>query len=458
MKLSIRKRLTFSFALIFIALIVLFSGVIYSLMSHSLERKLREDSEHDMQLLLHDFKTKPFEIALPEMEEETEEMRVLIQVVDGQGKVLHRTKGIKEWDWPVDKDDLGNARQKPLWSETEINGISHLVLTQSFTTSGDSPYFIQVANSRELIKLIQDQLIFCINIGTPLILIVVVISGGFFSKKALQPVVRISDRAQTITSDNLYERLAYDGPQDELFKLTETLNDLLDRIEQSVNQMKQFVADASHELRIPLTGLRGTVEVALRQDRSKEVYKQTLEILQTEFERLSELVWDLLSLARIDAGEVELEPTEVEIEPFLQNVLAETETLNPDKQVNIRLENTPKGKAKFDEAQIHQLLINLIENAIHYNKPGGDIRLSAALNDGKFVVSVKDTGIGISPEDQAKIFDRFYRVDKARSREAGGTGLGLAIARVIAEAHNGTLTVRSVIDEGSEFTLTLPSS
>ncbi|MFN0118088.1 MAG: sensor histidine kinase, partial [Elusimicrobiota bacterium] len=237
---------------------------------------------------------------------------------------------------------------------------------------------------------------------------------------------------------------------------TNTLNNLLGRIQQTMNQMKRFIADASHELRIPLAGLRGTVEVAMRKKRSVEEYEQILDTVHLESERLSELVASLLSLARTDAGELKLEKVDVDLETFLENVFEEAQALNAEKRVTLRHGDIPKGKAHFDEARIHQLLINLIENAIHYNRPGGEIILSGSFKDNKLVLSVKDSGIGISQEDQSKIFDRFYRVDKARSREAGGTGLGLAISRSIAEAHNGTLTVQSVVNEGSEFTLTLP--
>lgn len=456
MKFTVRTRLSISFALIFTILIALFSGVIYYLMMSDLERELMEDSKHDIYEVLLVFTSGTWEAQLAEMPEESREFSLSIKVLDSKGNIVYLTEGVAASDWPVENELLKKALKEPVWSDEDINGVSHLVLTQSFVPSTrKQPHFLQVANSRAHINHARNQFIFCVNVGTPIILVIAVIAGRFFAKRALAPVESIRARAQTIKSDNLHDRLSYDGPPDELFRLTETLNDLLDRIERSVNQTKQFVADASHELRIPLTGLRGTVEVALRQPRSNDEYKKTLETVFRESERLSELVWDLLSLAQIDVGEMKLEKTEVELEPFLNNVLEEAKALNSDSRINIQLVNTAKGKATFDEAKIHQLLINLLENAIRYNKPGGEVILSSELNS-QFIISIKDTGIGIPQEDQAKIFDRFYRVDKARSREAGGTGLGLAIARSIAEAHKGTLTVRSELSKGSEFKLTLP--
>jgi len=458
MKFTVRTRLSISFALIFTILIILFSGVIYYLMVSDLERELVEDSKQNMYEVLLVFTSGTWETQLAEMPEESREFNLSIKVLDLQGNIAFLTEGVSQADWPVEKDLLQQALEKPVWSNEEINGVSHLVLTQSFVAAeGKPPHFIQIANSRAHINKVRNLLMSCVNVGTPLILAIAVIAGRFFAKRALAPVDRIRARAQTIKSDSLHERLEYSGPPDELFRLTETLNDLLDRVEQSVNLMKQFVADASHELRIPLTGLRGTVEVALRQVRSNDEYKKILETVYNKSERLSELVWDLLSLAQVDSGKMELEKMEVEIEPFLTNLLEEAKALDSEKRVAIRLGKVAKGKAKFDEVKVHLLLVNLLENAVRYNKPGGEVLLSSELNS-RFIVSVKDTGIGIPNEDQPKIFDRFYRVDKARSREAGGTGLGLAIARSIAEAHNGTLKVRSVFSEGSEFTLTLPLS
>lgn len=458
MKLSIRTRLSISFAFIFTVLIILFSGVLYYLMSSDLERELVKDTTHDIKEVLLVFESGTWEEQLAEMPEESREFKLTVRVLDPQGEALYLTEGVKNWDWPVDKELLDKASKEPSWSNEEINGVSHLILTQSFIPKGKPPHFLQVANSRVDINLIRNKLIFWVNIGTPIILVIAIIAGRFFSKRALAPVDRIRARAETIKSDNLHERLVYDGPPDELYRLTTTLNDLLSRVELSISQMKGFIADASHELRIPLAGIRGTLEVGLRQKRSPDESHEIMDTAYRESERMSELVSDLLSLARADAGEMKLEKNEVKIESFLKDVFDEAETLNAERQVTLHLGDVPKGKAKFDEARMHQLLINLIENAIRYNKPGGDVFLSAAFNDGQLVVSVKDTGIGMTPEDQTKIFDRFYRVDKARSREAGGTGLGLAIARSIAQAHKGNLAVHSVINRGSEFTLTLPLS
>lgn len=458
MKLSIRTRLSVSFSIIFTALIIIFSGTVYYLMSSDLEQELREDSAHDIEEVLLVFNQGTWQKQIEEMPEESREFNLLIKVLDPDGNTVYLTKGVNPWDWPTEPDLLKKASERAVWSDQDIGDVSHLVLTKRFIPKDKPPHFLQIANSRADNEAILSQLITCINIGTPVILFIAIFAGRFFSKKALAPVEQIRARAETIKSDNLHERLSYDGPADELSRLTSTLNDLLGRIQDSFNRLKVFTADASHELRIPLAGIRGTLEIGLRQKRSPEESREIMETAYRESERMSELVNELMTCARADAGAMELEKTEVELESFFKNLREEAEALNVDKNVQLHLGILPKGKATFDEVKVHQLLINLIENAIRYNKPNGNVSLRADLKEGRLIVDIQDDGIGISPADQEKIFDRFYRVDKARSREAGGTGLGLAIARSIAEAHKGTLTVQSLLGKGSLFRLSLPLS
>ncbi len=458
MKLSIRARLTLGFTFVFAALLVLFTGVVYVLLKAGLEQKLKEDSLHDMGVLVANLIKPNWRDEVQDMPDESDEFRLLIRVFDENGKLLITGGRVTEAQWPIDSGSLVESLNGPVWDELLINDVSHQIYTHAFTPPGEKPHFVRIANSMDDNEWILNHFVYYINIGSFLVLVAAIIAGFFLSKSALLPVEKIRARAALINSDRLEERLTYDGPPDELHRLTKTLNDLLARIEHTISQTKRFIADASHELRIPLTGLRGTVEVAMRKKRSLEEHESILNTVHNESERLSELVWDLLSLARADAGGMKLEKTEVDIGSFLKNVFDEAEALNAEKSVTIRLGQVPSGKAVFDEAKIHQLLINLIENAIRYNKPGGEVIISAEKNDKSLSISVKDTGLGIMPDDQEKIFERFYRVDKARSREAGGTGLGLSIVRAIAEAHNGTITVQSVFSQGSVFTLTLPLS
>lgn len=456
MKLSIRNRLAFSFTLVFAALLILFTSIVYWLLSAGLNQKLREDSLHDMGVLITNLTKSNWRDEVAEMPDESDEFRLLIKILDRKGNIVVLGGKIRESEWPADFSYVSQATAGPLWERRTIKGEPYLVLTQSFSPPDAPIHFIQIANSEKDRNWIINRFIYYVNSGTVLVLIVAVIVGYFFSKKALLPVEQIRRRAQTITTDRLDERLEYDGPPDELHALTDTLNDMLSRIQKTFLDMKRFIADASHELRIPLTGLRGTVEVALRQDRSVEEYKKSLETIHGESERMSELVWDLLSLARADAGELKLEKHRVELRSFFENVYEEGSSLNAAGKVHLRMGDVSSGDVEFDEVKIHQVLLNLMENAIRYNKPGGEVFLSAKKEPSVLLITVRDTGIGIAPEDQGKIFDRFYRVEKARSRELGGTGLGLSIAKSIVEAHGGTISVQSRLGEGSRFEVRLP--
>jgi heavy metal sensor kinase len=456
LKLSIRARLAVSFSLIFIVCLIFFSSVVYVLMSSSLEREFRDRVEHSFEQVLGEFNEYPMPRALQEMAEESAEFNLKIRVINAAGESIFLTSGVSSWEWPIDHELLSLSARQPVWSDLELNEKPYLTLTKRFTNKMGEPFFLQIASSRADIDRIRERLIYCINIGTPVILMVVFLVGYFFARKALEPVEMIRSRAESITMANLQDQIDYDGPQDELYRLARTLNDLLGRLHFSFDRMKRFIADASHELRIPLTGIRGLLEVALRQDRTKDEYKETIEKAHRESVRLSELVLQLLSLARADAGELIIEKEDVYLPTFLRAIFEEARALSATSNITVRLEHVPDERAVFDEAKIHQLLSNLIENAIRYNKPGGDVILSAEKKDRFIVIRVKDTGIGIAPDEQTKIFNRFYRVDKARSRDVGGTGLGLAIAKTIAEAHGGTLDVESRVGQGSQFTLTLP--
>jgi methyl-accepting chemotaxis protein len=225
-------------------------------MSSNLEKEFYDDAAHDIQQVLNEFQELSWKGAIQEMVSESGEFNLKIQVLDDQGQTIFLTPGVKEWDWPIDKQLLAKASHEPVWTNENINGESHIVEMIPLVFGNRPPHVFRAAKSRSDINRIKNHLIYCINIGTPLVLIVALVVGRFLSKKALEPVDRIRERAQTINSDNLDERLVYDGPPNKLHLLTNTLNNLFKRIQRTITQIKRFIADTSHELRIPLTGLQ----------------------------------------------------------------------------------------------------------------------------------------------------------------------------------------------------------
>jgi heavy metal sensor kinase len=276
--------------------------------------------------------------------------------------------------------------------------------------------------------------------------------------RALRPVDHIAKRARQIGSGQLHRRLEYVDSSAEMFRLTTVLNEMFDRLQRLFEGQKQFVQDASHEIRSPLTALRCRLELALRQDRSKEDYRQALEESMDEASRLSALAEDLFLLARVDSNNLVLELREMSVSRAVAQVHQQLAPMAEARGLEFVLETDGPCSVYADESKIRQALRNLAENALKYTPRGGRVVMSVR-SEGEFIrADIEDTGIGIPVNDQTKIFDRFYRLDHARSRDGGGTGLGLAICDQIIRAHQGRIEVKSTVGHGSTFTVYLTSA
>ncbi len=296
-------------------------------------------------------------------------------------------------------------------------------------------------------------------LSAPFILAVATACGVWLGRRALAPVARITDDAREISENNLSSRLAVPASNDELQQLSETLNQMLDRIEQSFTRTKQFTADASHELRAPMTLIYTAAEYSLRRERSREELVASMEKILRESRWTTALIDDLLLLARADAGKeaVELEP--IDAAPMLRDVAEQARAMGADKGIHVGLQLESDGLAVIgSETRLRRLLLILLDNAIKFTPSGGTVDVEGCKDATHVTISVRDTGVGIAGEDLPFVFERFWRADKVRSRESGGTGLGLSIARQIAEQHGGTVEVRSELGHGSQFTVRLPAA
>ena len=298
-------------------------------------------------------------------------------------------------------------------------------------------------------------------VAIPLLLLIAAFGGYFLAAHSLSPVASMSARAAEISSKNLNERLPVGSRRDELSSLAEVVNGLLERLEQAFAQQRRFMADASHELRTPVAILRTEADVTLsRPNRTEAEYRDSVAVMRDSARRLGRVVDDLFLLARADAGHVPLRRAPVYLEEVVDDAARAVRAMAYERSVAIEVSPLEDSPFVGDADLLGRLLLNLLDNAIKYSPNGGNVTLSLKRVGREYRISVADTGTGIPADVQPQIFDRFFRVDRARSREVAdetsGAGLGLAIARWIAEAHGGRLELVRSDARGSEFLVTLP--
>ena len=290
----------------------------------------------------------------------------------------------------------------------------------------------------------------------PISFVISIVTGWFLARKSLQPVDQITRTAREISSLNLSKRIPPNEIDDEIGRLITTFNEMIDRLQKSFEQTKQFSVSASHELRTPLTILRGEIEVALKSNKTPEEYVNTLKSLLDEVVRMSSIIESLFNLTKSDAGQTDVHFEIINLDTLVMELYEDSEHLAKNKNISILLNKMDEVKIRGDKVKLRQLFLNLIDNAIKYNNEFGKVEISLYKENKTAIFVITDTGIGIPKESINKIFERFYRVDKARSRELGGSGLGLAIAKWIVDLHKGTIEVNSELGKGSTFIIKFP--
>ena len=350
----------------------------------------------------------------------------------------------------------GQARRGRLFRDVRMKGHPLRMITAR-VAARQQIYTVDVALPLGELQEALDQFSWEALILVPCGILAAALGGYWISRRALAPVDRIASTARAITARDLGRRLDVPATGDELQRLTETLNAMLDRLEAAFRETTRFTADASHELRSPISVIRTSAEIALRHERSVEEYRDALSGILRESERTSALVQDLLTLTRADAGVDVLQRRHLDLRALMEELRGSLSTLCAQASLDLHLDLPPHPvPASGDSEALGRLVRILVDNAVKYTPAPGRVTLSLEVVPAGAIIEVADTGIGISADDLPRVCDRFYRADKARSRDTGGAGLGLSIAKWIAEQHGGRVAITSEPGHGTRVTVHLP--
>jgi two-component system, OmpR family, sensor kinase len=317
-------------------------------------------------------------------------------------------------------------------------------------------FYIVIGETREETTAMLAALRRLFSFSFPLMLLLGGAAGLLFVRKSLAPIARMASQAEQLGANNLHQRLPVVHPEDELGRLARVFNDLLGRLDRSFSSMREFTADASHEFRTPLSIIRGEADVALSQGRSPEEYRETLAVIQDEARRLTRLVDDMLALARADSGQRIHQVEEFYLDDLVEECARSFQSLAERNRLTLSLDAGEDISIRGDEELLRRMISNLLDNAVKYTPPGGSVSVALRSDASHVKLTISDTGIGVPADEAGRIFERFYRVDKARSRAVGGSGLGLPIVKWIAELHGGAVELDSRVGQGSAFTVSLP--
>ncbi len=318
------------------------------------------------------------------------------------------------------------------------------------------PFMLRVFRDESAHRATLRRIVLGLSLGMPIAVLLAAWGGHAMAGRALRPVGDMAAAARRITSDSLGSRLPNPNPHDELGQLATVLNDTLHRLESSFDALKRFTADASHELRTPLTALRSVGEASLREAKSPEELRETIGSMLEEAQRLHDLADTLLLLARAGSGRMPVQRETFSLDSLARDACERLEVLAAEKNQRIEITVAPDISLLADPVLLRQAFTNLLHNAIRYSPTDSLIRVTAGKRDGGIFIEITDQGPGIPEEHRQKIFDRFHRIDKARSRADGGTGLGLAIAKLFVEQHGGRIELDCPSNGGSTFRIVLP--
>ncbi len=448
---TFRLRLTVFYTLVVVGIVTSFAVGIYLQYRHSLSKTI------DSYLMREANEEILFEVDPKLPSKNTEVIKRFgdeyFEVLDNHGQVVITSLNAKNQRWPLDEVLMAKTfKGVPQFSSINFRGVNYRVLY--FPISGEK--ILRIALSLREIDESMKSLRGLFFLFLPLIIVISSGASWFLSGKALAPVVKIRELAGQVRDGRLGKRIEMEAKGKEIEDLVRMFNGMLDGIQESVEAQKRFTAAVSHEVRSPLTSLRGSIEVALRKTRTPEEYEDLLKTNLSDIIRLSKITDNLLFFSKADNNIIELKKQWFDVSHLLETIAERMRYKATSAGITLSESYGEGIEMNGDIDLLEQAFSNIIDNAIKYTPSGGTVDVTVKSENGRIVVAVIDTGIGIPESEVSQIFERFYRVSKERSRKLGGTGLGLSIAQWVIQAHEGRIDVKSAVGAGSEFVTSFP--
>jgi heavy metal sensor kinase len=458
-RLSIGVRLTLWYLAIFAFAQVVFGAGMWFILRHHLYDLVDDRLEEQVDDLKNFLQSQASDRSIAKLQEEVNETYAIehsgnyLEVYAEHGELIYRSAFLQAHPSALIPPD---QVERPMLRSRKIDERHFRFISRKLEVDGHA-YTVEMGvpseDAVETLHLFRSYLL----MFAPLLLLVAAGGGYWLSRRALSPVDALVRTARQISGTNLNSRLQKLETGDELQRLSDTLNEMLDRIESAFLRITEFTADASHELRTPVSLIRTEAELALRRSRGEGEYKESLRHILLEAERTTVLIEQLLSLARTDSGRETLHLQPVDLNQTLRSVVDGWQQMADIRNLQFTASlDDPDFFVLGDQTLLRRLADILLDNAFKYTSPPGTVHLSLEAKGECAVITVQDSGVGIAEEEQSKIFERFYRIDKARSHAQGGAGLGLAIAQWIVTQHRGSIVVESRSGDGATFRIELP--
>jgi len=458
----IRLRLALWYVAVLAVILAAYGAVVYLGVAHLLRESLDRSLKVQADVVADSFDLDEGESDVLHMDEmpEEEAMSPWIRIIRRDGSLAYESPAFRalEWPFPLEKMQRGQPGWKAYFEEHPIPDQDPLrAIIYPIYARGELWGWVQVALPTQEIHQPLRTLLRTLLLTGPIALLLVGLGGYGLAGRTLRPVETMRSRAEKISHQNLSARLPVANPRDELGRLAQTFNRMMDRLEAAFISQQRFIADASHELKTPLAILRSHWEQEIENPEIPASVRRKLVADVEEIARLNKLVENLLILSRADEGKAQLIRERVPLSPVVREACEDARILASQKHQILELREGPEVILSADRNRLYQLLLNLLDNAVKYTPEGGRITVSWRLRHQWVELEVADNGIGIPSEDLPRVFDRFYRVDKARSRKLGGSGLGLSICKWIVEAHGGEISLTSQLGQGTTVHVRLPT-